>query len=958
MPLPRWLKVCWHSSQFCGRCVLGLLRWSLWLILILTAGVQVYILTSNELEVPNFVVRELESNLAEAGLHAEFGEITCDPTGQILLRDVQLSLVTTDTTVMRAKAILLTVDSLALWLRQVDPREIRFTGVDLLIPAVLSPSGRAEPVLRNIDATLRIGAEKRLLEVNHFTAFLSDIPTEIHGELIMPSDTGNTNQPLDQLLASATRNYVNFCRRVSRVLPHLPEMKAPRISLELQPHAERIAEVNFAVQVAEINASAQIEQVSHARAENLTLSARFTPSDKAQLRQINLQAGRLEWGDQLSVKNLSALLEAMTQPATGRFEPRILDLWAEQITGHGVTLEHLETHTGVATLPVIQSRATASLTGGIWDVSADLDITTGAGRVKLAGEVGAPTLDLAAELLKFDVPSILSWEQDPYLEADLNLATGGRPLQAVAHISTGPVVARWVPLDATAARVTWADQHLRADRIRLRRGASLAFGSYDMDTDDLDFRFLLHGQLVPSDIDGWFRDWWPALFQMFEFPSGPPKASVEVSGRWQAPLDTRIFISADGHDAVVKGIPLDRMRTRLFVRPGWADVLHFLAERPPGPIEGSFLRQWKLPDSRRWTRVDVHAGGRSDLAPASNLLPGTGDAIIEPFVFEGPLDLRLDGQVTRNDLGDPIEKDFKLTGSSAVDWTFKNFPLQGVAFTAQVQDDVTLIESLSAGMAEGTLTGRVELQGDGDDKQLAFDLNLEKASLGETIDDVATWTAARRGEFRDEISAFEQEMEDGKITVSLTAEGPADNPFGLHGNGSAVINHPNLAKLNLLGVLSTILQRTILNFSTLQLSQMNTDFELAGSRIIFPEVKVTGNRGAVDGSGNYRLDTLNLDFNAKVRPFEGGEGLLDAVFTPFSSALEMKLGGQLGNPEWTFVYGPTNLLRNLTGENQRADAPPPADTPASLSPEETSDSPISAPKPGIDTGSTSPDPLN
>jgi hypothetical protein len=50
----------------------------------------IYILSVGELPVPDFVLRRVENNLAEANLTIKFGRTRLDPSGKILLEDVQL----------------------------------------------------------------------------------------------------------------------------------------------------------------------------------------------------------------------------------------------------------------------------------------------------------------------------------------------------------------------------------------------------------------------------------------------------------------------------------------------------------------------------------------------------------------------------------------------------------------------------------------------------------------------------------------------------------------------------------------------------------------------------------------------------------------------------------------------------------------------------------------------------
>ncbi len=946
MPVPRWLNACWQSTHFFGRCMFGLIRWISWILLVVLAGLQVFILTKHELDVPQFVLREIESRLGQAGLHAKFGQFTFDPTGCLLVRDLQVSLLSSDTTVLRAKSIAMQVNPVALWFREIDPSEIRISGVDLLIPAAISPTGQAEPMVAGIDARIRQGDSPRLLRLENLTAQVGPVAVSAFGDCLLPARSSGPAAPFDQFLESFSKNYLKKCRLISETLAKLPQMAGAKLELSLTPHPRFGVATAVRASVETLELQITTDPKSRLRVQDAIAFADLFPGGGNRIEQLSLEARVIDWPSHVSAGNLQANLTAAFEPESLNFSPQDLTLIADHIIVAGVKVEGVSVQSTLAGIPVIQSTGVAQIGGGVWSFATDLDLTVGAGRVSLEGEVGAGTLDILANKIGFDVPSILSWPERPFLQTELMLGPGGRPLSAEADFSTGPVTARWVPLDATAAHVTWKNDHLRADQILLRRGESAAFGSYYMNTDDLDFRFLLNGQLLPNDISGWFRDWWPKLFAMFEFPSAPPRANVEVSGRWKKPLDTVIFISADADDAVVKDIAMQRMRTRLFVRPGWVDVLNFISEREPGTVQGSFARQWRLPDSRRWTRLEIHAAGSSDLSPVPKLLSRNGAAIIEPFDFTNPIEMRLDGEITRSDWDQPAQEDFVLIGKSEGNWRFKKIPLEDVEFQVTRRNEKIEVNDFTTGFAGGKLQGKVELTGaTGETKHLAFDVNLEDASLGHTIQDVAQWTASRRGETAADSTKFETQLAAGKLAMALSAEGPADDPFALIGAGSAAVTHPYLANVNLLGVLSGLLKRTVLNFSTLQLSHANADFTLNGPEVTFPDIKISGERGALDANGIYSLDTKALNFNARVRPFDGGEGLLDAVFTPFSSALRVKLGGVLSKPNWTFVYGPTNILRNLTGENNRPKPSP--STPESPSSNGQPSAPILEPNPEV-----------
>ncbi len=940
MPAPRWLQVCWKGTHHCGRGLCSLLLWSLWLVLTICLGIQIFIMSAQELAVPRFVLREIESRLEAAGLRVSFGEAQFDPGGHILLRDADLTLIAVDEAVFHAEALYFELNPITLWFRQVEPRQIKISDAAFYIPSMLSPTGTREPLVRKLNATVRPGEAADLIVLENLTAILGPTPVDLHGSLRLPA-RGGDSLPVDQLLESLARNYLRACRLAATYLPQVPRHRELRVSLELIPDEHPLADIALRLQARELELSLPQHPDQQIDLQDFTATTTFDLGPQARLQTVDFSAGRIAAPARIAIDDLRGQLELMAAPAVGRFEPRLLDLTAHTVHTPWLDLPRISVRTGVATLPQVQAMVQVDLLGHPLAIEADLDVTTVAGRVRLATAVDAAAIALAGRHLSFDLPALLNWTEAPRITADLNLAEGGRPLRAEAVFSTGAVTARRVDLDATAARVTWQGTTLRADDILLLRGASRATGSYEMDTKSLDFRFLLGGRLEPSDIDGWFRRWWPNFWTNFQFPVAPPDASVEVSGRWKKPLLTRVWVQASAENAVVKDIALDRMTTRLFVRPGWADVLEFHAWRPQGEVRGSFTRSWRLPLGARWTGIEVHATGDSDLSPLPKLLGDLGERIAEPFAMAGPVSLQIDGRAEREDWGAPIEVDFKVSGHTSEEWSFFDFPLHGAQFEAHQTNERLLVAPFSAGATGGALAGRIEMTGDAADRRIAFDLNLDHAHLGETIRAVETWTAHRRGEEPSPESEFQQRIAEGVLDLSLSATGPAADPYGFQGQGAASIQDANLGELKLLGPLSTLLGSTLLNFSKLQLDNAYGDFELNGRVLDFDNIKLTGTRGSLDANGKYYLDTRNLDFLTRVRPFDGGGGnLLDAVFTPLTRALEVKLGGKLNTPAWTFVYGPTNFLRALTGSGPQADAP---DAPSPPDSNETFAPPPTAP---------------
>ncbi|MCX6951139.1 MAG: hypothetical protein NTV51_02995, partial [Verrucomicrobia bacterium] len=179
--------------------------------LALLLAVQCYIATHHELQVPGFLLRSLEERLAASGVRATFGRTSFDPTGRILIEDARVSLPAFDEPVVAARLVYVRLDPWALAVGHFEARELRISGASLAVPAMLSPSGRSEDILRDLDATLL--PHPKSLEVAQLSARIAGISLIAHGSLYLPprSRTSTGSLPVADFLA---RNYTAIARQL------------------------------------------------------------------------------------------------------------------------------------------------------------------------------------------------------------------------------------------------------------------------------------------------------------------------------------------------------------------------------------------------------------------------------------------------------------------------------------------------------------------------------------------------------------------------------------------------------------------------------------------------------------------------------------------------------------------------------------------------------------------------
>jgi hypothetical protein len=903
-----------HALRGLVSAVVSFVVWTIWLGLVVVLGFQVYIAATNRLEIPGWLLRSIEQRLETYSIHAKFGRTSLDPTGNLFFEDVSLVLPSFNEPVVSAAGVFVRLDPWALVTRQFDPQEIRITGASCLVPAMLSSTGKSEALVRDFDLTLQPRQGGELL-VKALTARVASLRVNARGAIYLPETRKNAGGGATAP-ESIARRYAAVCRQLLAATEKINAFEEPCAEVLLVPSESRAAIANLVLTARGFKFDAPLA----VSASGLFATVQFPLLGEAAAPvRIELTADELRLPRDIRAQNVSFALRGSLSPIRFQFEPAGVELSAGSVQAEGVVATAFA---GQFTNPKsneLHGDLLANVMGAPLAFSADADFTAKTARIAFDGFVAPGWLEVVGNHVGHDVRRFVDFSIPIAVSAgQASFGPGWRFERLSARVDARAVNAYRVFIDAARGNVELTPNRFYASDAQARLGKNFARGSYEHAFPSQAFRFLLEGRLAPLDISGWFGSWWPDFFRTFEFPGGAPTASIDVVGQWGTGPKTTVFVYGEVRSPVIRGTPLDQVRTRLFIRPGFYDALEVNSTLGNGKVRGAFTYRLD-PANFEWRQFDFSADSSVNLEPVAQLIGPAGTEWLKPFRFERAPAVKISGRLEH-----PSEKSYRqnvdiVARSDGAFW-FHDFPLDGVAFTAAVRDDAITIGDVEAGFAGGTTTGRAAIRDRGVTQILNFEFALREASLGRAIGTLEEFLAKKQGLAAPAPGKFIQEKNNVRFDLAGAAEGKLNDLFSYQGRGVSELKGPELGELRLLGGLSEALRFTALRFTA-----VNASFRIEGSKLVFPEVSVTGDNSAIQAHGEYALDRKQLDFNAKLYPFqESGfvlKKILDVALSPLSNVFEVKLTGTLDKPSWALVLGPTNFLRNLTQPNREDSAP-------------------------------------
>ena len=187
------------AYRFGRSCLIMLGWWTAWLILGGTLGGLVYITVAKELPVPAFVLRQIETKLASANLAIKFGQVSFDPTGQILFKDFSLRLRQFEEPLITSRLVYVRANLWAQLAGRPLPDEIHLINATLQLPAMLAPSGTTEPLVR--DLTLKLRRAAQLWHIDLGVGRIGQLTVTAQGTLTPPAIAPGGTPPTPEEMA-------------------------------------------------------------------------------------------------------------------------------------------------------------------------------------------------------------------------------------------------------------------------------------------------------------------------------------------------------------------------------------------------------------------------------------------------------------------------------------------------------------------------------------------------------------------------------------------------------------------------------------------------------------------------------------------------------------------------------------------------------------------------------------
>lgn len=876
----------------------------MWLILSATLVVLLYILIARDLPVPDFILRRVEARLGEANFTIKFGRAHLNPTGQILLEDVQLMSKNFNEPLLKSRLVYFRRSFWSIIAGRPIPDEIKLEGATLQLPAILSPSGVAESLIHDLAVIVR--HEDNFWHIDQLTGRIGPLKVTVQGDFTPPPLSQGTKPSSPQ---DITAQFLQLSRRLVLEIDHLKAFEEPSLSvhLETQSGIGNTASCVFTANAAHRPWAQPFTLGNLAITTDLRLDG-----NSERIVRLHVTTRSVSQPDIFALDKVDAVFSARVAPVNFVIRPTEALVTIGSVAADNERVMAPVMRADLNDWPNLKASTVLQIGGEflIADIEANLAkqsariVAEGSGSPEIINRVLAKHTPRAAPYFIFSDPVIVS--------AEAILSPGWHFEKLISRVAAGRINSHDVKITSARGRIDIVGMSFLAYEAQVEMGESVARGSYWMDFASTDYRMLLKGKILPPKISGWFNGtWWTDFWNdHFSFPNALPEGDVDVQGRWKDVSRTEYFGRAEANTASVWGGEFDQAQAVVFLRPVYTDVIQFSGTRASGAqhLSGSLKRLANL-NGKEMSQIQFNLDGNIDPETYHGMLEGKADEVMATLRFSTPPHVHAQGSITAQ--GATTTPNYTFTGHAEGGVRYYGFPLETIRVNGDVSGTEIHLNEIQFRALGGQGAGKATLSGQEAARQLGFDLYLNGAELAQTVLAVQEFQMTRNGQKPTYAADSDliKRLSGGHLDIALSAQGSPDTIASFSGTGNAALTGADLGEIHLFGLLSQVLSGLSLNFSSLKLDSAHTSFRVENGRLHFPDLKITGPSAVIDARGDFILESNALDFTAKFKPFEESRTLLTAaigiVINPITSILELKLVGPLNKPTWAVAIGST-----------------------------------------------------
>ncbi|MBE2212716.1 MAG: hypothetical protein IAE82_02520 [Opitutaceae bacterium] len=889
--LLRFLRV---TARHAAIHALNVVLYLLMAGLALVAGLLIFLLSRDDIPVPDFLLRRLEERLALAGVEATFSRARLDIHGGVLINDLRLEPRRFGEPVFEARMVFLNFDELFLAAGMIELRDARAEGVTLYCPSALSPSGERVPLVRIAGASIERAGRAWVLD--GLLAETGPLHVSVHGTVTPPTLRERVREPLKPGVVLDA--FARLAPEVARVLQTLRDWSEPRADIGFE--VARSGQVTLTVEAS----AAAWERPDFGRAEEIQLATQLTYAEgRLAPFEVRVQASRVSRPDGVLVEAPAALVQWTEIVDFKRLLPASVAATAARVVHPKATVLAPSVTVATGGYPTLDATVFLRLAGEALEVRAHGDVAARRGEVDVRGRFGRDWLAEASRVLGRDVTYYAIIEQPPDLWARATIAEGGRWTGAEFRGLAGPITARGVTLDRARIHGRVDPQGVIIDHLEIAKGDQGGLGTYTDTFGTRDHRLLLSGRMRPLMISPWFSGWWERFWVDFTFDGPPPEFDIDVSGNWNIHGSDVVHGRGRAWNGAMRGIRYDALDTRFYVRMDYYDLYQARVVRPEGQVGGEVQLLFR-PPQRDAARTSFSFESTADLVELARIFGKGGEELLSSYRYTVPPRATVRGVVT-NDNGH-FDTVLDIGIESAEEFRYEDFPVSSISTDVKIHNTRVEIPRLLAGYAGGTLratavadagilTVQASLADAGyDDATKIFNDFLDRRSPPPPEErDPAGLTAQRPG---------------GRLSLGVDARGPITTFDAYEGVGSLRITDANLGSVRIFGLLSDLLATINPKLGSLRFQEANSSFQIQRDRVHFPDMRINGRTAALETEGTYFVNSKNLDFRARLYPLGESGGaitqLFDFVLGPVSYLLEMRLTGTLRKPAWSLSRMP------------------------------------------------------